>query len=220
MAEAAKAIENAQRDVNISFVNELALIFDRLGIDTSDVLEAASTKWNFLKFKPGLVGGHCIGVDPYYLAHKAELLGYHPEVILSGRRVNDYMSTFIASKVVKLMLGKNIAIKNSNALILGITFKENCPDIRNTKVIDIYRELEQFGINVDVFDPWANAEEVQNTFKFNMVEDIYNKSYQAVILAVAHMEFHELDYARLKGAGTIIFDTKSIVGRNLADSRL
>ena len=220
VAEAAKAIENAQRDVNISFVNELALIFDRLGIDTTDVLEAASTKWNFLKFKPGLVGGHCIGVDPYYLAHKAELLGYHPEVILSGRRVNDNMSTFIASKVVKLMLAKGNPVKNAKALILGITFKENCPDIRNTKVIDIYRELEQYGIEVNVFDPWANAKEVKNAFQFNLVTDIYQNKYQAIILAVSHKEFYELDYAALKQDEAILFDTKSIIDRKWVDARL
>lgn len=220
VAEAAKAIENAQRDVNISFVNELALIFDKMDIDTVDVLDAASTKWNFLKFKPGLVGGHCIGVDPYYLAHKAELLGYHPEVILSGRRVNDYMSTFIASKVVKLMLTKNTVIKNAKALILGITFKENCPDIRNTKVIDIYHELEQYGIEVDVFDPWANSEEVEAAFKFNLIKDIYQKSYQAIILAVGHKEFLEIDYTKLKNPETILFDTKSIINRDFVDARL
>ena len=219
VAEAAKAIENAQRDVNISFVNELALIFDRLGIDTSDVLEAASTKWNFLKFKPGLVGGHCIGVDPYYLAHKAELVGYHPEVILSGRRVNDNMSTFIASKVVKLMLAKGIAVKNAKALILGITFKENCPDIRNTKVIDIYRELEQYGMQVDVYDPWAKKEEVKDTFNFTLIGNISN-DYQAIILAVAHKEFFQLNFSEIKNADTILFDTKSIIDRAWVDARL
>ncbi|MFD2161858.1 UDP binding domain-containing protein [Paradesertivirga mongoliensis] len=158
-------------------MSELALIFDKLEIDTSDVLEAAATKWNFLNFKPGLVGGHCIGVDPYYPAHKAELLGYHPEVILSGRRVNDYMSTFIARKVVKLMLAKNIAVKNSRALILGITFKENCPDIRNTKCIDIYHELKQYGINVDVFDPWAKPQEVEEAFQFSLIDDVFQHTY-------------------------------------------
>jgi UDP-N-acetyl-D-galactosamine dehydrogenase len=220
VAEAAKAIENAQRDVNISFVNELALIFDRMGIDTSDVLEAASTKWNFLKFKPGLVGGHCIGVDPYYLAHKAEALGYHPEVILSGRRVNDYMPTFIASKVVKLMLNKELAVKSARALILGITFKENCPDIRNTKVIEIYQELKQYGMIVDVHDPWAKSEEVRNAFNLDIIDDIYQETYQAIIIAVAHKEFFEIDYLKLKGEKAIIFDTKSIIKKDLADARL
>jgi UDP-N-acetyl-D-glucosamine/UDP-N-acetyl-D-galactosamine dehydrogenase len=178
VAEAAKAIENAQRDINISFVNELALIFDKIGIDTSEVIEAASTKWNFLKFKPGLVGGHCIGVDPYYLTYKAERLGYHPEVILSGRRVNDQMPVFVASKVVKLMLAKNIALQAARVLILGITFKENCPDIRNTKVIDIYNELSQYGINADVFDPWADGDEVFTAFGVRLENDIYAKSYR------------------------------------------
>ena len=220
VAEASKAIENAQRDVNISFVNELALIFDRLGIDTTDVLEAASTKWNFLKFKPGLVGGHCIGVDPYYLAHKAELVGYHPQVILSGRRVNDYMSTFIASKVVKMMLAKGIVVKNAKVLILGITFKENCPDIRNTKVIDIYRELEQYGMKVEVFDPWASTNEVERAFNFSLLDNIYQQKYQAIILAVAHKEFLDLDYTRLKQSETILFDTKAIIKTTLIDARL
>lgn len=220
VAEAAKAIENAQRDVNISFVNELALIFDRIGIDTTDVIEAASTKWNFLKFKPGLVGGHCIGVDPYYLTHKSESLGYHPQVILSGRRVNDLMASFIASKVVKLMLAKGIAVKNSNALILGFTFKENCPDIRNTKVIDIYNELLQYGMQVDVYDPWASGNEVKAQFNFNLLENLYSKRYQTIILAVAHNEFKELDFGRLKNGASVIFDTKSVIDRSLVDARL
>lgn len=164
VAEASKAIENAQRDVNISFVNELALIFDRVGIDTNDVLEAAGTKFNFLKYKPGLVGGHCISVDPYYLAHKATQLGYHPDVILSGRRVNDSVAEFIASKVVKLMIKKGTVVQGAKALILGITFKENCPDIRNTKVVDVYRELKEYGVDVDIYDPWADAEEIQHEY--------------------------------------------------------
>ena len=220
VAEAAKAIENAQRDVNISFVNELALIFDRMGIDTLDVLDAASTKWNFLKFKPGLVGGHCIGVDPYYLAHKAKALGYHPEVILSGRRVNDFMPTFIASKVVKLMLNKGLAVKNSKALILGITFKENCSDIRNSKVADIYLELKQYGMTVDVYDPWAKAEEVRSALNLEVIDDIYRERYQVIIIAVAHKEFYDIDYQELKGSETIIFDTKSIIKKEWADARL
>ena len=170
VAEASKAIENAQRDVNISFINELALIFDRMGIDTNDVLDAAGTKWNFLKYKPGLVGGHCIGVDPYYLAHKAESLGYHPQVILSGRRVNDQMGEFVASKVVKLMVAKGHEIQHTNALILGITFKENCPDVRNSKVVDVYNELKEFGVQVDVHDPHANAERVKKR--------VWNRYYQ------------------------------------------
>ncbi len=220
VAEAAKAIENAQRDVNISFVNELALIFDKIGIDTTDVIEAASTKWNFLKFKPGLVGGHCIGVDPYYLTHKSQSLGYFPQVILSGRRINDQMASFIASKVVKLMLAKGINVKGSKALILGITFKENCPDIRNTKVHDIYLELQQFGMEVDVFDPWANEQEVQSQFNFSLIQDPYASKYQAIVLAVAHQEFQDLDYHRIKNGTSVIFDTKSIISRALVDGRL
>ncbi len=220
VAEAAKAIENAQRDVNISFINELALIFDRIGIDTTDVIEAASTKWNFLKFKPGLVGGHCIGVDPYYLAHKAEALGYHPQVILSGRRVNDNMGMFVANKVMKLMVEKGIKIQGSKALILGFAFKENCPDIRNTKVIDIYTELNEFGVSVDVYDPWASADEVLKEYGLTLSMQIDSEIYDAVIIAVAHQEFLLLDYAAFKNAGAVIFDTKSVIDRSLTDARL
>lgn len=220
VAEASKAIENAQRDVNISFVNELALIFDRIGIDTSDVIDAAGTKWNFLKYKPGLVGGHCIGVDPYYLAHKAESLGYHPQVILSGRRVNDNMGMFVANKVIKLMIKKGHKIHGAKALILGITFKENCPDIRNSRVIDIHKELEQFGLQVDVYDPHANKTEVYHEYKINLVGDI-SKQYDAVILAVSHDEFLEIDFKALRnGHDAIIFDTKSFLDRTLVDARL
>ncbi|MBU1371218.1 MAG: nucleotide sugar dehydrogenase [Bacteroidetes bacterium] len=220
VAEASKAIENAQRDVNISFVNELALIFDRIGIDTSDVIDAAGTKWNFLKYKPGLVGGHCIGVDPYYLAHKAESLGYHPQVILSGRRVNDNMGMFVANKVVKLMIKNEHKINGANALILGITFKENCPDIRNSRVIDIYKELQQFGLNVDVYDPHADKNAVAQEYGLNLVPDI-NKQYDAVILAVSHNEFLTIDFKALRnGHEAIIFDTKSFLDRSLVDARL
>lgn len=223
VAEASKAIENAQRDVNISFVNELALIFEKLGIDTNDVLEAASTKWNFLKYKPGLVGGHCIGVDPYYLAYKAEQAGYIPNVILSGRRVNDNMGSFIANKVVKLMISKGIQIKNSKTLILGITFKENCPDIRNTKVIDIYHEMEDFGCEVTVYDPWANPEEVHEEYGINIstkAEDIENNKYDAIILAVSHQEFLDFDLDQLKNNTVVIYDCKGILNRDLIDARL
>lgn len=220
VAEASKAIENAQRDVNISFVNELALIFDRMGIDTTDVIEAAGTKWNFLKYKPGLVGGHCIGVDPYYLAHKAQALGYHPQVILSGRRVNDNMGMFVANKVVKLMIKKGHKIDGANALILGITFKENCPDTRNSRVIDIFEELKQFGMNVDVFDPHADKDHVEEEYGIRLIDRI-QKQYDAVVLAVSHSEFLELDYKALKnGHNTIIFDTKSFLNRNIVDGRL
>jgi UDP-N-acetyl-D-galactosamine dehydrogenase len=221
VAEASKAIENAQRDVNISFMNELALIFDRIGIDTNDVLEAAGTKWNFLKFKPGLVGGHCISVDPYYLAHKAVSLGYHPQVILSGRRVNDFMGQFIANKVVKLMIEKGHKIKASHVLIMGITFKENCPDIRNSKVIDIYHELEQFGLNVDIYDPWVSAEQVKHEFNVDIISKISPlKDYAAVIIAVAHNEFLGFDFKKYKENNTVIFDAKACLDKCLVDARL
>ena len=220
VAEASKSIENAQRDVNISFVNELALIFDRMNIDTSDVLAAASTKWNFLPFRPGLVGGHCISVDPYYLAHKAESLGYHPAVILSGRRVNDKMGIFIATKVVKLMIGKEIPIKNSNVLILGITFKENCPDIRNTKVVDIFNELITYNLNVDVYDPWANRNEVMNEYGIKLTETLDLDKYQAIILTVAHNEFSRLNIDKSNSSNLVIFDTKSFFKKGIVDGRL
>ncbi|MEO7216130.1 nucleotide sugar dehydrogenase [Mucilaginibacter sp.] len=220
VAEASKAIENAQRDVNISFVNELALIFDRMGIDTNDVLDAAGTKWNFLKYKPGLVGGHCIGVDPYYLAHKAESLGYQPQVILSGRRVNDEMGSFVAGKVIKLLVAKGHDISHANALVLGITFKENCADVRNSKVVDIYTELKAFGLNVDVYDPWADAEKVQDEYQIALTASI-DKKYDAIILAVAHQEFLTLDYSTIiNGETSVIYDTKSVLDRNIVDARL
>lgn len=220
VAEASKAIENAQRDVNISFVNELALIFDRIGIDTNDVLEAASTKWNFLKYKPGLVGGHCIGVDPYYLAHKAESLGYHPQVILSGRRVNDNMGMFVANKLVKLLIAKSHVISKSNVLVLGITFKEDCPDIRNSKVIDIIKELQQFYINVDVFDPHADRHEVSQEYGIELIDSIKN-TYDGIILAVSHQEFLGLEFDKLKSSdSSVLFDTKAFLDRSLIDARL
>ncbi len=221
VAEASKAIENAQRDVNISFVNELALIFDKIGIDTNDVLDAAGTKFNFLKYKPGLVGGHCISVDPYYLAHKATQLGHHPEVILSGRRVNDRMAGFVASKTVQLMIEKDLRIKNANVLILGVTFKENCPDVRNTKVADIYKELLKFGVNVDIFDPWAKKEEVFHEYGIEIIEKlIANKKYEAIIIAVAHNEFLTLNLEDLKANNAVVFDTKACLERNEVDARL
>jgi len=220
VAEASKAIENAQRDVNISFVNELALIFDRMGIDTADVLAAAATKWNFLNYKPGLVGGHCIGVDPYYLAHKSEALGYKPEVILSGRRVNDNMGMFVANKVIKMLVARDKVINGAQALILGFAFKENCPDTRNTRVIDIYKELKAFSMDVDVYDPWANIDEVKTEYGIEMIDDGQFKHYDAVILAVAHQQFLDIDYSSIKEKGTLIFDTKSFIDRNLVDARL
>lgn len=220
VAEASKAIENAQRDVNISFVNELALIFERIGIDTNDVLDAAGTKWNFLKYKPGLVGGHCIGVDPYYLAHKAESLGYHPEVILSGRRVNDSMGMNLANRIVKLMITKGHVIKGAKALILGITFKENCPDVRNTKVIDIYNELVQFNIDVDVYDPWASTTEVKKEYGIELLPNLTDEKYNSIIIAVAHNEFLNLDFGKMRSENTVIFDIKACIDRELVDGRL
>ena len=220
VAEASKAIENAQRDVNISFVNELALIFDRMGIDTNDVLDAAGTKWNFLKYKPGLVGGHCIGVDPYYLAHKAESLGYHPQVILSGRRVNDNMGMFVANKLVKLLISKNHVISKAKVLVLGITFKEDCPDIRNSKVIDIVKELQQFNIDVEVFDPHADKHEVGEEYGIKLIDSIEN-AYDGIILAVSHQVFLGLELDKLKSSSSsVIFDTKSFLDRSLIDARL
>jgi len=220
VAEASKAIENAQRDVNISFVNELALIFDRMNIDTHDVLAAAGTKWNFLPFKPGLVGGHCISVDPYYLAHKAESLGYHPAVILSGRRVNDQMGAFVATKVIKLMIQKGIQIKGAKVLILGITFKENCPDIRNTKVVDIHKELLSYNASVDIYDPWANKAEVNEVYGINLIEELDLSLYQAIILSVAHTEFEQIDFNNLKKKDLVIFDTKAVIDLANTDARL
>lgn len=219
VAEASKAIENAQRDVNISFVNELALIFDRMGIDTTEVLEAAGTKWNFLNFKPGLVGGHCIGVDPYYLLHKSESLGYYPQVILSGRRVNDNMGIFVANKLVKLMIQKGKKIGGARTLMLGITFKENCPDIRNSRVVDIYKELIDFGMEVDVYDPWANAEEVEKEHGISLVSTL-GDAYDAIVLTVAHGEFLGLPFDKLKAKDGIIFDIKSVLDKALVDARL
>ena len=219
VAEAAKVVENSQRDVNISFMNELSLIFDRMGIDTLDVLEAAGTKWNFLPFRPGLVGGHCISVDPYYLTQKSESLGYYPEVILSGRRINDNMGVFIANKVVKLMVQKGDKIKDSRALILGITFKENCPDIRNTKVVDILRELSNFSINVEVYDPYALKDEVKHEYGINLVEKPTG-SYNAIILAVAHQEFKTLDIDALKNTYSVVFDIKGMLPKDKVDARL
>jgi UDP-N-acetyl-D-glucosamine/UDP-N-acetyl-D-galactosamine dehydrogenase len=220
VAEASKSIENAQRDVNISFVNELALIFDRMGIDTQDVLEAAATKWNFLHYKPGLVGGHCISVDPYYLAHKAIRLGYHPEVILSGRRVNDNMGMFVANKLVKLLIAKQHVIAQCKVLVLGITFKEDCPDIRNSRVIDIVSELKQFQIEVDVHDPHADAIEVKNQYQIDLVSEIDQK-YDGIILAVSHREFKNFDITQYsKGTQTVIYDIKSFLDRSLVNGRL
>lgn len=221
VAEAAKAIENAQRDVNISFVNELALIFDRIGIDTNEVLDAASTKFNFLKFKPGLVGGHCISVDPYYLTYKALQLGYHPNVILSGRRVNDLMPSFIASKVIKLMITKGINIKNANVLILGFTFKEHCPDTRNTKVYQLHQEMKEFGCKISIFDPWASVKKVKEEYNIELLSDLdSSKKYEAIIIAVAHNEFLEINLDSIKAECSVVYDVKSFYKKSLVDSRL
>jgi UDP-N-acetyl-D-galactosamine dehydrogenase len=220
VAEAAKVIENSQRDINIAFVNELAKIFNLMGIDTHDVLEAAGTKWNFLKFKPGLVGGHCIGVDPYYLAQKAEELGYHPEIILAGRRLNDGMGKYVAGEVVKLMVKKDIKVKGSKALILGFTFKEDCPDVRNTKVIDIVRELETYGVEVIIHDPWANENEVQHEYGVVSSKTIPAGEFQSVVLAVAHKEFKSLNIKNLVEAAGVIYDVKGLLEENLIDGKL
>ncbi|WP_281950351.1 nucleotide sugar dehydrogenase [Nitrosophilus kaiyonis] len=232
IAEAAKVIENSQRDINIAFVNELALIFDKLNIDTLDVLEAAGTKWNFLRFKPGLVGGHCIGVDPYYLAYKAKEIGYHPEIILAGRRTNDNMGIFVANKVVKLMIQKGHTIKGSRVLILGITFKENCPDIRNSRVIDVIRELQEFGCNVDVYDPWADKDEVKREYNLELLPSTFNlqpstlTNYDSIILAVSHNEFKEIEQQlqnqklKTKNQQPIIYDIKGFFDKSLVDGRL
>ena len=220
VAEASKAIENAQRDVNISFVNELALIFDRVGIDTQDVLDAAGTKWNFLKYKPGLVGGHCISVDPYYLAYKAENLGYHPEVILSGRRVNDNMSAFVANKMIKMLIKAGKQIMGSKILILGVTYKENCPDIRNSKVANVYQELEEFGLHVDVYDYQASPKEVNNVFGISLIDAIKEK-YDGILLAVSHDKFSKIDITSLKkDAKSIVYDLKGFLPRDQVDARL
>lgn len=222
VAEAAKVIENAQRDVNISFMNELALIFDRLGIDTNDVLEAAGTKFNFLKFKPGLVGGHCISVDPYYLTHKAIQLGYHPDVILSGRRVNDEIPVFVASKVVKLMIQKGINVSKAKVLLLGFAFKENCPDTRNTKVAKIYQELSSYGVEVQVYDPWVDAVEVKKEYDIQLInkEELIQTKYQAVILTTAHTDFNQLPVENLVSSQGVVFDTKGVFDKEKVDSRL
>ncbi|MES2808660.1 MAG: nucleotide sugar dehydrogenase [Bacteroidota bacterium] len=223
VAEAAKVIENSQRDINIAFVNELSKIFNRLGIDTHEVLEAAGTKWNFLKFRPGLVGGHCIGVDPYYLAQKAQEVGYHPEIILAGRRLNDEMGSYIAKEVIKLMIHKDITVKNANILVLGFTFKENCPDVRNTKVIDIVTELKTYNTNITIYDNWAKPSEVKHEYNLETTNDldaVYASKYDAVILAVSHAEFASIDLAKLKNPACVVYDVKGFLNKQDVDSRL
>jgi len=218
VAEAAKVIENSQRDINIAFVNELSIIFNKLNIDTQAVLEAAGTKWNFLPFRPGLVGGHCIGVDPYYLTHKAQQVGYNPEIILAGRRLNDNMGIYVASQVIKLMIKKGHKIEGAEVLVFGITFKENCPDIRNSRVIDVIEELKEFGINIAVYDPWADKQEVKREYGLDLIEDYELNNYKAIVLAVAHNEFKQLEIKSNKQQ--VVFDIKSTLNINDIDGRL
>lgn len=223
VAEAAKVIENSQRDINIAFVNELAVIFNRMGIDTSEVLEAAGTKWNFLPFKPGLVGGHCIGVDPYYLTHKAQELGYNPEIILAGRRLNDNMGILVANQVIKLMIKKGHKIEGASVLVLGITFKENCHDIRNSRVIDVINELKSFGCVVETYDPWADKEEVHEEYGIHIMtskEELSEKKYSAIVAAVAHNEFQEMNLEQFKLKECVMYDIKGILPKEIVDARL
>lgn len=223
VAEAAKVIENSQRDINIAFINELSIIFSKMNLDTREVLEAASTKWNFLKFFPGLVGGHCIGVDPYYLTYKAESLGYHPQVILSGRRINDGMGAYVANQTIKCMLKKGVEVAQAKVLMLGITFKENCPDVRNSRVIDVYNEMKEFGCVIDVYDPHALQDEVQHEYGLTITgPEVLNKldQYAAIIIAVGHSEFKELSWTKLKRDNKVIFDVKGLLPKELSDSRL
>jgi UDP-N-acetyl-D-galactosamine dehydrogenase len=223
VAEAAKVIENTQRDVNIALINELALIFNRLGIDTEEVLLAAGTKWNFLPFRPGLVGGHCIGVDPYYLTHKAQAIGYNPEVILSGRRINDSMGEYVVSQLVKLMLKKRIHVRDANVLVMGLTFKENCPDLRNTRVVDIVEELKSYGVNVDVYDPWVDVEEAVAEYDIRPVQQLQKGQYDAIILAVAHQQFKAMAFDEIKALTrkeSVIYDLKYLFPAHQTDARL
>ncbi|WP_094169447.1 nucleotide sugar dehydrogenase, partial [Citrobacter braakii] len=223
VAEAAKVIENTQRDLNIALINELAVIFNKLNIDTEEVLKAAGTKWNFLPFRPGLVGGHCIGVDPYYLTHKAQAIGYHPEVILAGRRINDAMSKYVASQLIKGMLKKKVQIDGANVLIMGLTFKENCPDLRNTKVVDILTELKEYNVNVDIHDPWVNVEEANHEYGIHVSNTLPTKKYDGVIFAVAHAQFKTMDkqsiMSLIKDNG-VVYDLKYIIDPQLVDIRL
>lgn len=220
VAEASKVIENSQRDINIAFVNELAKIFNLLDINTHDVLEAAGTKWNFLPFKPGLVGGHCIGVDPYYLAQKAQEQGYHPEIILAGRRLNDGMGDYVASEVVKLMISKDIRIKNAKVLVLGITFKENCPDVRNTKAVDVIEALKEYGTDVSIYDPWANEEEVMQEYDLNSTKFLPNEKFDAIVLTVSHEEFLHIDFSQIKNEISIVYDVKNILDKSQKNKTL
>ena len=220
VAEASKVIENSQRDINIAFVNELAKIFNLMEINTHDVLEAAGTKWNFLPFKPGLVGGHCIGVDPYYLAQKAQENGYHPEIILAGRRLNDGMGDYVASEIVKCMIKKNIPVNRSKVLVLGITFKENCPDVRNTKVVDLVYALKDYGANITIHDPWADEDEVKHEYDLESSKSIPNKKFDAIILTLSHNKFSKLDFLSLKEKNAVIYDVKNFLKNDLVDGKL
>jgi UDP-N-acetyl-D-galactosamine dehydrogenase len=223
VAEAAKVIENTQRDVNIALINELALIFNRLGIDTEEVLNAAGSKWNFLPFRPGLVGGHCIGVDPYYLTHKAQAIGYHPEMILAGRRINDNMGIYVAQQVAQLMIMRKIQVRDSRILIMGLTFKENCPDVRNTKIVDVVHELEKYGARVDVFDPWADADEAEHEYGLRPVKKLKNGTYDAVVMGVAHKEFRALGIEKVRALGKkthVLYDIKYVFRTDEVDGRL
>ena len=220
VAEASKVIENSQRDINIAFVNELAKIFNLMEINTHDVLEAAGTKWNFLPFKPGLVGGHCIGVDPYYLAQKAQEHGYHPEIILAGRRLNDGMGDYVASEIVKCMIKKNISVNGSKVLILGITFKENCPDVRNTKAVDLIKTLKDYGANISIYDPWADEDEVMHEYGLESSKTIQNRKFDAIVLTVSHNKFKELDFLSLKNKNAIVYDVKNFLEEKLVDGSL
>ena len=220
VAEASKVIENSQRDINIAFVNELAKIFNLLDINTHDVLEAAGTKWNFLPFKPGLVGGHCIGVDPYYLAQKAQENGYHPEIILAGRRLNDGMGDYVASQIVKCMIKKDIPVNGANILILGITFKENCPDVRNTKAVDLVSSLKEYGANITIHDPWANEREVMHEYGLTSLKTLPNQKFDAVVLTVSHNKFKGLDYQSLKNNNAVVYDVKNFIDDTFVDGRL
>ena len=220
VAEASKVIENSQRDINIAFVNELAKIFNILDINTHDVLEAAGTKWNFLPFKPGLVGGHCIGVDPFYLAQKAQEKGYHPEIILSGRRLNDGMGDYVASEIVKCMIKKNIAVNESKVLILGITFKENCPDVRNTKTVDLVNALKSFGVNITIHDPWADIDEVMHEYGLKSSKSLPNEKFDAIVLTVSHTKFKDIDLLSLKNDKSIVYDVKNFLPKNKKDKTL
>ena len=220
VAEAAKVIENSQRDINIAFVNELSKIFTKMGIDTLDVLDAASTKWNFLPFKPGLVGGHCIGVDPYYLAQCAQRYGYNPEIILAGRRMNDGMGEYVANQTIKLMLKKGIQVLGADLLIMGFTFKENCPDVRNTKVIDIYKALQEYNVNITVYDPWANPAIAKHEYGVEVVNELPIDKFDAVIAAVSHKEFEEVDIVSLLKPNHIVFDVKGTCDKAIVDGRL